>query len=86
MGQSHERKSALGSNAEADVSVLHGDSKDIGLRYRFSRGVFTFDDGVKYSFEEAMHLSKTRCKGDDLKKVHYIKKLFDGEVVTSWGF
>ena len=58
--------------------------EDLDLNYRVhaNRKVLEFEDGVEYTLDEALILSKGRAAGDDLKAIHLAKKVFDGELVT----
>lgn len=44
-------------------------------------GDLVFDDGTRYTLAEALELSRRRAKGRDIRAVHTIKKVFDGEIV-----
>lgn len=49
-------------------------------RYCPETGTLTFTDGVKYTIDEAVQLSKGKLSDDDLMAIHQIKKMFDGEI------
>jgi len=40
-----------------------------------------FEDGVRYTLSEALMVSRSGAQGDDLAKLHLVKKAFDGEIV-----
>jgi hypothetical protein len=52
--------------------------------------ILVFEDGVEYSLAEALHISRDELQTDDIKALHAVKKLFDGqllpgsEMVTAW--
>lgn len=55
-------------------------SKALGLSYTWNGGPLVFEDGVRYTVAEAIHLSSA---GDEtLRAVHLVKKMFDGQVIT----
>ena len=41
-----------------------------------------FRDGVFYSVPEALYLSSMKVSKSDLKKIHMVKKIFDGEILV----
>ena len=43
--------------------------------------VLIFDDGIRYTTDEAIIISKGVPRNADLRAIHQIKKIFDGEVV-----
>ena len=59
-------------------------SEDLELHYQFhrNRGVLEFEDGVEYTVRESLIISKGRPKPEELKKLHEIKKIFNGEFLT----
>jgi hypothetical protein len=40
-----------------------------------------FYDGVNYTLAEAQALSKRKEKDEDLRKIHLVKRLFQGELI-----
>lgn len=52
----------------------------MSYRYNGETGEMVFSDGVKYTIEEAVQLSKGRLSDDDLMAIHQVKKVFDGEI------
>ena len=40
-----------------------------------------FGDGVKYTMREALYLSASRASVEDLKAIHIVKSIFDGEII-----
>lgn len=59
-------------------------SEDLELHYQFhrNRGVLEFEDGVEYTVRESLIISRGRPKPEELKKLHEIKKIFNGEFLT----
>jgi hypothetical protein len=53
----------------------------IGQSYTFRDGVATFDDGVSYTLKEMLYLAERHAAGSDLREVHLVKKVFDGELI-----
>jgi hypothetical protein len=49
--------------------------------YDAESGVMRFDDGVKYSVQEACILSGCKTTPQDIFAVHLTKKVFDGYIV-----
>lgn len=59
-------------------------SEDLELHYQFHRhrGVLEFEDGVEYTVKESLIISRGRPQPEDLKKLHEIKRTFNGEFLT----
>jgi hypothetical protein len=58
--------------------------KSLNQSYSFDSrtGLATFEDGVKYSAAEMVHVAHTGGSDVDIRALHLIKKLFDGEIVV----
>jgi len=55
------------------------------MTYDYKDGILTFTDGVKYTIKEAVLLSKGKIQDHDLRFIHLIKKIFDGEIEDCFG-
>jgi hypothetical protein len=53
----------------------------LGLHYRYIDDKLVFYDGVNYTLAEAQALSKRKEKDEDLRKIHLVKRLFQGELI-----
>jgi hypothetical protein len=52
-------------------------------KYEYKNGIMTFPDGVTYTVNEAMYLSKDADLQDsDMEAIHSIKKIFDGRILV----
>lgn len=65
---------------EAETEV-----KALGMSYEFRGGKMIFSDGVEYSINEAATMARDRLTDDDIRAIHLVKKLFDGEIVDVEG-
>jgi hypothetical protein len=70
-------------NIQGVGEVSRSRSRTLGLDYVYDRGKITFEDGVEYTIEEAMRVSIGGCEGDDLRKLHLVKKIFNGEIIQA---
>lgn len=55
---------------------------ELDQSYRFENGAMIFEDGVQYTVQEAVLLSKGNCSPLDLQAIHEIKKLFGGSIIA----
>jgi len=55
------------------------------MTYDYRDGVLIFTDGVKYTVHEAVLLSKGKLNDHDLRALHHVKKIFDGEIEDCFG-
>lgn len=55
----------------------------MSYRYDLSPSVLilTFDDGVSYTLAESLTLARGNPSPEDIRAVHYVKKLFDGDIL-----
>lgn len=56
-------------------------SDALGLGYVLDPDGIIFDDGVRYTLPEAMEVSRTARTDDDVRAVHLVKKVFDGDII-----
>lgn len=56
-----------------------GHSQQLNLDYLYDQEFFRFEDGVNYSFPEAVHLSRER--DEDIVCIHTIKRMFGGHAI-----
>ena len=58
-------------------------SRQLNLHYSYDPRdmVLIFDDGVKYTLNEALVLSRGGAKKDDVRAIHKVKSAFFGEIV-----
>ena len=53
--------------------------------YHPRTGMIVFTDGIKYTLEEFMIMAKGRLyNDDDIRAIHEVKKMFDGELVDEF--
>ena len=60
---------------------MKGHSKALKMEYTFDGEKITFDDGVIYTIRETLFLSKV--DDVDIRDIHFVKKLFNGELLTT---
>lgn len=55
-------------------------ARALNMYYRFNpvEGTLTFEDKVTYTLAEAIALSRRKESDEDVRKIHFIKKLFHG--------
>jgi hypothetical protein len=58
----------------------------MSYRYKPETGEIVFSDGVKYTIDEAVLISKGSLSDGEIRIIHYCKKLFDGEIEDCFGF
>jgi len=58
-------------------------SRQLNLHYSYDprEMVLIFDDGVKYTLNEALVLSRGGAKKNDLEAIHKVKAVFHGEII-----
>ena len=57
-----------------------GRSRDLRLNYTHDDSGLLFEDGTRYTIEEAMYLAQRGVRGADLRAVHLVKNVFDGDI------
>jgi hypothetical protein len=71
------------------VDMDHHHSPDLDLYYEPKmRGKtlhLVFEDGVDYSFDEAMMIAQEQIAGDDLVALHVVKRVLDGVLLPGVG-
>lgn len=55
-------------------------ARQLNLSYTYDDGFLYFDDGVRYSLKEALHL--TSAADEDIRAIHAVKRAFHGELLT----
>lgn len=62
---------------------MKGKARQLDMFYEYDEcsGLLTMADGVTYTVVEALHLSRRREADADLRAIHGIKQVFDGEIV-----
>jgi len=60
-------------------------SDALGLTYTLDPDGILFEDGVRYTVPEAIAVSRSANHPDDVRAVHLVKKIFDGEILQPKG-
>jgi hypothetical protein len=45
-----------------------------------------FEDGVRYTMTEALHISRDELQGDDLRALHLVKRITDGQLLPGTAY
>jgi hypothetical protein len=56
-------------------------SRALDQHYEFDGQKLTFEDGISYTLAEAVEVAKKARRDEDVRAVHLVKRVFDGEVL-----